>query len=523
MHDMTARETDFLVIGSGIAGLTTALSLAQHGHVMIITKAEEVACNSYRAQGGIAAAIGSEDSIELHRDDTLRTGVGHADAVSVTMLVQMAPETIQRLTDWGISFDREGNQYALTREGSHSQPRILHVTGDATGKGMIDALLLAARKHPSISFVSHMIVCDLLLVNGECIGVTAFNDGGIPVTYVANYGVVLATGGCGQVYRYTTNDLVSTGDGLAMAYRAGAVLTDMEFIQFHPTALKMEQNPMFLISEAVRGEGAKLVTSTGYPFMDRYSEWGDLAPRDIVSRAIYNEMMDGHDVFLDARSLQIPFAERFPTIFATCKQMGINPDRDLIPVTPAAHFIMGGIKTDRFGRTNIPRLYACGEVACTGVHGANRLASNSLLEAAVFAQRVAQSLATLRKHTQRPCNDGNLLPIMCNNKHEEQQMKQSIQQIMWECAGIVRSKEGMKKGLQQLSVFQQQALNFSIEIHNMLQVAQIILRSALWREESRGGHYRLDFPQTEEKWALQQYMVKETCGNECHSTASIYS
>lgn len=520
---MTTRETDFLVIGSGIAGLTTALSLAQHGHVIIITKAEEVACNSYRAQGGIAAAIGDEDSIELHREDTLRTAVGHADASSVSMLVQMAPETIQLLANWGIPFDRENNQFALTREGSHSQPRILHVTGDATGKGIMDALLLAAKEHPSVSFVSHTMVSDLLLAEGECFGVTAFDRKGNPVAYFANYGVVLATGGCGQVYRYTTNDLVSTGDGLAMAYRAGATLTDMEFVQFHPTALKDEQNPMFLISEAVRGEGAMLVTASGEPFMHRYSDWGDLAPRDVVSRAIYKEMMEGQDVFLDARSLQVPFAKRFPTIYATCMQMGINPSKDLIPVTPAAHFVMGGIKTDRFGRTSIPRLYACGEVACTGVHGANRLASNSLLEGAVFAQKVAQSLAALAKKSHIPDIDSVLHPILCNNKHEEQRIKQKIQTVMWEHAGIVRSKNTMKKGLKQLSTIQQQLPNSYLESHNMLQVAQIILRSALWREESRGGHYRLDFPETKEKWALRQYLVKENWGNECHSTASIYS
>jgi L-aspartate oxidase len=523
MHDMTARETDFLVIGSGIAGLTTAISLAQHGHVIIITKSNQEACNSYRAQGGIAAAIGEGDSPDLHLEDTLRTGVGHADGDSVEMLVRMGPEIISLLADWGTPFDRDGSKYALAKEGSHSKARILHVTGDATGKGIIDSLLLEVSKHPSISFVSHTMVVDLIVQNGECTGVVAADEDVDVTQYYARYGVILATGGCGQIYQHTTNDLVSTGDGFAMAYRAGAAVTDMEFVQFHPTALHSDRNPMFLISEAVRGEGAVLVTEDHVPFMKKYSTWGDLAPRDIVSRAIYQETMDGHRVFLDARKLKVDFANRFPTIFSTCMEVGIDPRVDLIPVTPAAHFIMGGVKTDLSGQTTIPRLFACGEVACTGVHGANRLGSNSLLEGAVFARRVALTISGLPRRTMSPIQEIDVSIRLCNNKQKEKQWKQQIQQLMWKYAGISRTKSSLKKGLQELKSISEQIPSSYLESQNMLQVAQMILQSALWREESRGGHYRSDYPRAEETWASRQYIVEENQQHESHSIASIHS
>lgn len=498
--------TDFLVIGSGIAGLTTALSLAQHGHVIIITKSREEACNSYRAQGGIAAAIGAGDSPKLHLDDTLRTAVGHADPISADLLVRMGPATISLLAEWGTPFDQEGGQFALAKEGSHSKARILHVTGDATGRGITETLLKQVRVHANISMISHSMVADLLIRDGECLGAVAVDQYQSTTCYVARYGVVLATGGCGQVFQYTTNDLVSTGDGLAMAYRAGAQLTDMEFVQFHPTALAVAQNPMFLISEAVRGEGAVLVTENGEPFMKRYSDWGDLAPRDVVSRAIYEEMSQGHQVFLDARCLKNHFYERFPTITEACMKAGIDPTNQLIPVTPAAHFIMGGVKTDIYGQTSIPRLFACGEVACTGVHGANRLASNSLLEGAVFARRVAGKLATLPINTKKPA-----FPIftLCENKQEQEIWKQQIRFIMWEYAGIVRTYSGLKQGLEQLQNLELQIPKHKLECQNMLQIAQMIIHAAIWREESRGGHFRSDFPQTLDKWARKQYMVEE--------------
>jgi L-aspartate oxidase len=520
---MTARVTDFLVIGSGIAGLTTALSLAQHGHVIIITKSNEEACNSYRAQGGIAAAIGEEDSPELHLEDTLRTGVGHADGNSVDMLVRMGPEIISLLADWGTSFDREGTEFALAKEGSHSKARILHVTGDATGKGIMDSLLLCAKKHPSISFVSHTMVVDLIMQNEQCAGALTIDQKRGTNRYFARFGVVLATGGCGQVYRHTTNDRVSTGDGLAMAYRAGAVLADMEFIQFHPTALNVDQNPMFLISEAVRGEGAILVTEDRVPFMKKYSEWGDLAPRDVVSRAIYQETRNGHQVYLDATCIKRSFEKRFPTIFATCMQAGIDPRVDLIPVTPAAHFIMGGVKTDLSGQTSISRLFACGEVACTGVHGANRLASNSLLEGAVFARQVAKKMISLSPLFFSSLQEDEVSIRLCNDKQKEDRWKRQIQDILWKYAGIVRTKSEMEQGIEELISISTQLPPTYLESQNMLQVAQIIIKSALWREESRGGHFRSDHPETLVDWALRQYIVEEKLHHEPNSIASIHS
>jgi L-aspartate oxidase len=520
---MTARVTDFLVIGSGIAGLTTALSLAQHGHVIIITKSNEEACNSYRAQGGIAAAIGEEDSPELHLEDTLRTGVGHADGKSVDMLVRMGPEIISLLADWGTRFDREGTEFALAKEGSHSKARILHVTGDATGKGIMDSLLLCAKKHPSISFVSHTMVVDLIMQNEQCVGALTVDQETGANRYFARFGVVLATGGCGQVYRHTTNDKVSTGDGLAMAYRAGAVLADMEFVQFHPTALNVDQNPMFLISEAVRGEGAILVTEERVPFMKKYSEWGDLAPRDVVSRAIYQETKNGHQVYLDATSIKGNFEKRFPTIFTTCMQVGIDPRVDLIPVTPAAHFVMGGIKTDLSGQTSISRLFACGEVACTGVHGANRLGSNSLLEGAVFARQVAKKIISFPPLLFSSWQEDELSIRLCNDKQKEEKWKQQIQDILWKYAGIVRVKSELEQGLEELISISEQLPPTYLESQNMLQVAQIIIKSALWREESRGGHFRSDYPETLVDWALRQYIVKEKLQHEPNSIASIHS
>ncbi|TCS92351.1 L-aspartate oxidase [Hazenella coriacea] len=508
---MTRRVTDFIVVGSGIAGLMTALSLAKIGEVVILTKAKEEQSNSFRAQGGIAAAVGENDSPELHGKDTLRTGVELCDPQSVDLLVHMGPSTIDLLNQWGTDFDREGDHLALGREGSHSVSRILHIGGDSTGAGITSSLLTQAEHHDNIKMITHTLVLDLWLQQGICRGVTAVDLEKDPVLYVAKKGVVLATGGCGQLYQSTTNEIVSTGDGFAMAYRAGALLRDMEFIQFHPTALAVEQNPMFLISEAVRGEGAILVNELGMPIMQDYHEWRDLAPRDVVSRAIYSEMSQNHQIYLDATSMNERFEERFPKIYHQCIYHGIHPSQDLIPVTPAAHFIMGGIQTDLYGQTTIPRLFACGEVACTGVHGANRLASNSLLEGAVFAQRVASrlsSLEPLEAHIEE--RDLFHLPTLCKDKQIEEKWKQKIKKVMWEKAGIVRSSEGLLDGIAQLKELSLQIPDGYVECRNMLITAQIIMKAALWREESRGGHYRYDFPKTLPEWASRHNEVRRS-------------
>ncbi|MBD1373158.1 L-aspartate oxidase [Hazenella sp. IB182357] len=502
---MNRVVTDFIVIGSGIAGLMTALTLAQEGRVMILTKAREEESNSYRAQGGIAAAIGKGDSPDLHRDDTIRTGVDLCNPYSVDILVNMAPQTIQLLSDLGTPFDKQGNDWALGREGSHSVSRILHVEGDSTGAGITSSLITKVMEHPDITMMTHTMVADLIIREGECKGVWAVDTAQTAIPYLAHKGVVLATGGCGQLFQYTTNDQVSTGDGFAMAIRAGATITDMEFIQFHPTALAVEQNPMFLVSEAVRGEGAILTNDLGEAFMHRYHEWKDLAPRDVVSRAIYSEMKAGRTVFLDARMLGARFAARFPRIYKKCMQHGIDPERVCIPVTPAAHFIMGGVQTDIYGQTSIARLFACGEVACTGVHGANRLASNSLLEGAVFAQRTAMQLASLPDQNLE--FDDALSPSLCINNQSTEKWKQQIRKIMWDYVGIVRSSDNLSIGLAELKKLDQEVSEGYLECRNMLITAQVIIKAALLREESRGGHYRYDFPELSPDWSNKHNVI----------------
>lgn len=503
---MTRFVTDYVVVGSGIAGLTTALSLGMSGRVIILTKSREQESNSYRAQGGIAAAIGEDDSPELHRQDTLRTGVELCDPQSVDVLVKMAPKTIRLLSGWGTPFDLEGSHFALGREGSHSVSRILHVNGDSTGEGITASLLKQVETHDQIELMTHTMVADLIVQEGACRGVIALDYDHEPIIYFARKGVVLATGGCGQLYQYTTNGLVTTGDGFAMAHRAGVKLTDMEFVQFHPTALALEQNPMFLVSEAVRGEGAHLVNDLGEAFMERYHSWKDLAPRDVVSRAIYTELQSGRSIFLDARVLGDRFKTRFPKIYRYARQHGIDPENQPIPVKPAAHFIMGGIKTDLYGQTSLPRLFACGEVACTGVHGANRLASNSLLEGAVFAQRVAKKLSTLSDQSFDAISELDI-PALCTNKQSQERLKQSIRQIMWDYAGIVRSEHGLRTGLSLLDKVAAETSDDMVEVKNMLTTAQIIVKAALMREESRGGHYRRDFPDTRLEWSNKHLVI----------------
>jgi L-aspartate oxidase len=503
---MIREMTDYVVIGSGIAGLVTALSLAETGRVVVLTKSRKVASNSYRAQGGIAAAIGEGDSPELHLQDTLRTGVELCDPKSVECMVKMAPRTIKMLSDWGTPFDKRGDQFALGREGSHTVSRILHVMGDSTGAGITSALLKQTAAHANIELKTHTMVADLLVKDGVCVGVTAADPEREPVGYFAKKGVVLATGGCGQIYRYTTNHLVTTGDGFAMAHRAGVKLMDMEFIQFHPTALAVERNPMFLVSEAVRGDGAVLVNNEGEAFMERVHPWKDLAPRDVVSRAIYMEMQAGKNVYLDATKLGRRFKERFPKIYRQALSCGIDPEQDPIPVTPAAHFIMGGIRTDLHGRTSLPRLFACGEVACTGVHGANRLASNSLLEGAVFAQRVAAELSTYEDQNVE-LDDELISPNLCSDKQTEEMIKDQIREIMWNHAGIVRSSEGLKQGLLLLDEVGKQIKPGMLECLNMLTTAQIVIKAALWRKESRGGHYRFDYPDPSPDWVQRHNVI----------------
>src|SRR3954463_16302565 len=387
-------RTRFLVVGSGVAGLHTAWRASADGDVMVLTKRSLFDSATAYAQGGIAAALGAGDSPELHRQDTLAAGAALCDAAAGEVLVEEGPARVRELATAGAHFDLEpGGNFKLGREAAHSRRRIVHAHGDQTGAEVARTLIKRVKESEKIEVLEKARILDLIVENGVTFGVRAA-VAGKPVEIIAD-ATVLATGGGGQVYRYTTNPQVAAGDGFAIAHRAGATLADMEFVQFHPTALDTPENPLQLISEAVRGEGAVLLNAAGERFMVKRHRLAELAPRDVVARAIFREQRHGR-VHLDARKLGGGFTKRFPGIFAICQARGIDPRRDLIPVTPAAHYMMGGIVTDLCGRSTLKRLYGVGEVARTGVHGANRLASNSLLEGLVFAERVARDVTTVQ-------------------------------------------------------------------------------------------------------------------------------
>src|SRR5580692_8765181 len=390
---------DFLVIGAGIAGLSAAIRLADAGTVLVVTKEELAESNTAYAQGGIAVAMGGAEDVALHLEDTMAAGDGLVNRAAATVLVEQGPKRVEELIAWGTAFDRdakgrngEGGELLRTREGAHSLSRILHANGDATGREIAVSLLRHVREIPQIELMEWTTSVDLIVEDGRVAGATLLDgDGGLRA--VEARAVLLASGGAGQVYSDTTNPAVATGDGIAMAYRAGAAVSDMEFYQFHPTAFSEAGAPRFLLSEALRGEGAYLVNAMGERFMDRYHPLLELAPRDVVARAITREGMDG-PVYLDMRHVKKDLVARFPGISKFLAGYGLELGRDLVSVRPAAHYLMGGVRTDVHGRTSLPGLYAVGEVACTGVHGANRLASNSLTEAMTMARRIGNALAS---------------------------------------------------------------------------------------------------------------------------------
>src|SRR5829696_2829622 len=390
---MTDRiRTRFLIIGSGVAGLHTAWRASQTDVVLVTKRSLFDSATAY-AQGGIAAALGAGDSPELHRKDTLAAGAALCDAAAVKVLVEEGPARVRELQTAGARFDLGSDgKLKLGKEAAHSRHRIVHAHGDQTGAEVARTLSERVQESERVAVFEKTRVLDLIVEGGHCCGVRA-SVAGVPTEIIAD-ATVLATGGCGQVYRYTTNPVVATGDGFAVAHRAGVKLADMEFVQFHPTALDTPENPLALVSEAVRGEGAVLLNADGKRFMRDRHRLAELAPRDVVAREIFREQAGGRKVYLDARKLGTKFRKRFPGIFALCKARGIDPSRQLIPVTPAAHYMMGGVVVDLTGHSSLARLYACGEVSRTGVHGANRLASNSLLEGLVFAERVARDLIT---------------------------------------------------------------------------------------------------------------------------------
>jgi L-aspartate oxidase len=491
-------RTRFLVVGSGVAGLHTALRASTEGDVMVLTKRSLFDSATAYAQGGIAAALGAGDSPELHRRDTLAAGAALCDAEAVEVLVEEGPARVRELQTAGAHFDLEpGGDFKLGREAAHSRRRIVHARGDQTGAEVARTLIERTRKSKRIEVLERTRVLELIVSDGKCYGVRATVAG--KATDIIADATVLATGGCGQVYKYTTNPQVATGDGYAIAHRAGVKLADMEFVQFHPTALETPENPLALISEAVRGEGAILVNDAGTRFMLKRHRLAELAPRDVVAREIFRERARGSRVWLDARKLGASFRKRFPGIFALCKARGINAGKDLIPVIPAAHYMMGGIVTDLVGRSSLERLYACGEVSRTGVHGANRLASNSLLEGLVFAERVARDMITRPKLTGVPRKQSWDAPPLVD-RGAAQVAADDIRSVMWDNAGIARTAKGLRECLSYLTAIAERLPVGATEEENMVDTARLITEGALMRKESRGGHFRTDFPHAKRKW-----------------------
>jgi len=476
-----------------VAGLRAAIELASAGRVLIIAKDSLRESSSEYAQGGIAAALSDDDEVELHEQDTLVAGDGLCNPDAVRTLVEEAPAAIEQLIAWGTAFDRDGSRLLFAREGAHSRNRVLHAHGDSTGAEIVRTLRHHARSKENVSFQSFAAVTDFLLQDGEVVGVSAFDEMTRATVLIEARAVLLATGGLGRVFENTTNPDVATGDGVAAAFRAGAVIEDIEFVQFHPTALFVEAAPRFLLSEALRGEGAYLRNASGERFMQRYHPLKELAPRDVVSRSIVMELRATGDAsaFLDMTHLPAGFVrERFPRIYETCLSFGVNLETMPAPVRPAAHYAMGGVKTDLQGLTNLPRLYAAGEVACTGVHGANRLASNSLLEGVVFGARAGKAMCALSDlHALNPVPPAPLFPAIS---------ERDLRAIAWNSCGVLRNGPELDAAHRRLTANFQSAQTSpnraSFELRNMHQVALLISQAALAREESRGGHYRTDFP-----------------------------
>ena len=491
-------RTRFLVVGSGVAGLHTAWRASVGADVMLLTKRSLFDSATAYAQGGIAAALGAGDSPKLHWQDTLAAGAALADEEAVRVLVEEGPARVRELQVAGADFDLTPNgTLKLGREAAHSRRRIVHSHGDRTGAEVARTLVERVRESKRTNVLERARVLDLIVEGGRCAGVRASVAG--EAVEIRADATVLATGGCGQVYRYTTNPVVATGDGYAIAHRAGAKLADMEFVQFHPTALDTPENPLALVSEAVRGEGATLLNGKRRRFMHQRHRLAELAPRDVVAREIFTERQTTGQVFLDARKIG-DFVDRFPGIFALCTARGIDPRKDLIPVTPAAHYMMGGIITDLAGHSRLPSLYACGEVSCTGVHGANRLASNSLLEGLVFAERIARDLEKVPESPAPRRATSWRVPTL-PDRGAAQVAADSIRALMWEKSGIDRNARGLRECLEELNDIHDRLPPGATEELNLCETAILIATSALARKESRGGHHRSDFPKPRRGWA----------------------
>ncbi|MGW8826620.1 L-aspartate oxidase [Paenibacillus lautus] len=517
LNDLPVVETDVIVIGSGIAGLYTAIMASATQNVLLITKKSLLESNTRYAQGGIAAVTAEDDSPAYHRQDTLLAGAGLCSSAAVDVLVNEGPVGVQELIRLGTTFDVENGELALTKEGAHSHRRILHANGDATGYEIVRALSIQVEMLHNIEVWDDHFVIDLITEQGECHGALVQMPDGKRV-FVRGRATIMCSGGAGQLYRYTTNPEVATADGIAMAYRAGAEIRDMEFIQFHPTALSYPGAPRFLISEAVRGEGAVLRNIRGERFMPKYHDLQELAPRDIVARAIVSEMeaTGSTFVYLDITHESPEMVKhRFPTIYETCMQYGLDLSSDWIPVSPAAHYMMGGIKTNLHGESSVKRLFACGEVSSTGVHGANRLASNSLSEAVVYGSRIVERIKSLPEPSGDPLGVSFHLGRKDAPSQAMVEKRLKLQKVMVRYAGLRRNRDTLIRAAEelgrQLPLFQSMlSKREEYEFANMLTASLLVVQGALGREESRGAHYREDYPErNDSEWRKHIVFIRD--------------
>jgi L-aspartate oxidase len=500
---INASFYDYIVLGSGVAGLRAAIELSRQGKVAIITKSSLGESNTEYAQGGVAVALSDDDDIYLHYEDTIRAGDGLCDKDAVMTLVEEGPKYIKELIKMGAKFDMHGDHLSFTREAAHSVNRIIHASGDATGHEIVRALKDYVNNIDKIDKIENYFVVDLIKCDNKVCGIITLDENDNSFHYFYSKAVIVATGGAGRIFERTTNPEVATGDGMAIAFRASATLKDMEFFQFHPTGLHVENAPAFLLSESMRGEGAVLKNIHYERFCHNYHEMGELAPRDVVSRAIFFEMQktDSKYVFMDLTHLDSVYVKnRFPKIYSTCLKYGIDITKDLIPVSPAAHYYMGGIETDVWGRTNIYGLYACGETACTGVHGANRLASNSLLEGVVFGARAAKAAIIDTKYDEPSKPAVSIKPSM-DNKLNYALLKTELQNIMWENVSVVRNERSLSFALEFIDNYLPKFYEKmpydrdSGELKNMFIVSKLMTEAAIARKGSRGGHFRDDYPE----------------------------
>jgi L-aspartate oxidase len=500
---METEKTDFLIIGSGVAGLRAAVELAPHGEVLVVTKDVLRESSTEYAQGGVAVAMSDEDRVGIHFEDTLKAGDGLCREEAVRVLVEEGAQKILELIEWGAEFDRAGTKLDFTLEAAHSRRRVLHAHGDSTGKEIERVLINKVVSLKCVRKFPFAMTVDLVMRDGVCCGAYILKEG--RMYQVLARATVLATGGGGQIFSRTTNPQVTTSDGMAIALRAGAVMEDMEFVQFHPTVLFAPAAPQFLLSEAMRGEGGLLRNIYGEPFMENYHPDAELAPRDVVSRAIISEMVRTESMYvcLDLTDLDARFVKkRFPRIYRTCLQYDIDITRDRIPVSPAAHYMMGGVKTDTFGRTSIAGLYAAGEVTCTGVHGANRLASNSLLEGLVFGAKAGQAAGETVSSIADPDELSATAFSEYGRIEDYEEIRTRLRRVMWDRVGIIRCAESLSAAREELSCFvqilkHQYRTREELEFKNMLQTAMLVTEGAFLRRCSLGAHYRSDFPQKE--------------------------